>query len=244
MERTVIRKTLPSCRVSRNLIKQLENYLLIQLPKILKDDVSRMVTVMGKRPEELRRYSLSIREGEDVREFASIAKYPDEKFHPKTRRATLKYQLGIPVLIEVVIRFSAAEAPVVEISTIHQGGRKLCAHVHNNLRGIIQNWSNRNSVVHNRVVQVATAVSIPAGVVAYGLFRGADMFFLISSQGWLFLLGIFLTFNLKHLFPLVSFETRRRFNTRTFLYSAGLAGILSLIAAYIVMLSFELTFSM
>jgi len=243
MEKTVIRKTLPSCRVSKNLIKQLENYLLIQMPKILKDDVKRMVTVMGKRPEELRRYTLSIMEGSDLREYATIAKYSGEKFHPKTRRATLKYHLGIPVLVEVAIRFDEGEAPVVEISTVHQAGKKLCTHVLKNLRGIIQNWSNKNSVIHNRVMQVTTTVSIPVAVIVYGYLTGADMFFLISSQGWLFLLGIFLTWNLKHLFPLVTFETRRRVDMRTLLYLAGLAAILSLIAAYIVLLSFELSFS-
>ncbi|NIQ93135.1 MAG: hypothetical protein GWO11_01930, partial [Desulfuromonadales bacterium] len=100
MERTVVRKTLPSCRVSRSLIKQLENYFLIQMPKVLKDDINRMVTVMGKRPEELRRYSLSVLEGKDVNEYASIAKYPHEKFSSKIKRATLKYQLGIPVTVE------------------------------------------------------------------------------------------------------------------------------------------------
>ncbi len=92
-------------------------------------------------------------------------------------------------------------------------------------------------------MQVATSVSIPAAVVAYGFYTGVDMFFLVASQGWLFLLGIFLTFNLKRLFPLVAFDTGRRFNLRTLLYSAGLAGILSLIVAYVAMLSFELSFS-
>lgn len=244
MEKKVVRRTLPSCRVSRSLIRQLENYLLIQIPKILKDDVKRMVTVMGKRPEELRRYSLSVLEGQDVKEYASIGKYPDKTFSPKTRRATLRYQLGIPVTIEVAVRFAHREAPVVEVSTVHQGGRKLCTHVCDNIRGIIQNWSNKNGVVHNRGVQVATAVSLPVAVVVYGWFTGADLFFLVASQGWLFLLGIFLIFNLKRLFPLVAFETgRRRFNLRTLLYSAGLAGIVSLIVAYIVLLNFELAFT-
>ena len=91
-------------------------------------------------------------------------------------------------------------------------------------------------------MQVTTTVSIPVAVIVYGELTGADMFFLISSQGWLFLLGIFLTWNLKHLFPLVTFETRRRVDMRTLLYLAGLAAILSLIAAYIVLLSFELSF--
>lgn len=244
MERTIIRRRLPSCRVSKNLIKRLEGYLLTQIPKILKDDITRMASAFGKRSEDLWSSSLSVQEGKEVQELAGIADYQGEHFDRRIEQATLHYKVGIPVILEVTIRFSRGASPLVEIATTHRATKKLCAHIISNIQGIVQNWGNKNWLLHNRGVQVVTAVSLPVAVVLYGYLTGANMFFMVASQGWLFLLGIFLNLNLKHLFPLVSFQTRRRFNMRTLLYTFSLAGILSLIGGYIAMLSFELSLAL
>jgi hypothetical protein len=84
------------------------------------------------------------------------------------------------------------------------------------------------------------AIAIPAAVAGYGWFRGIEPFFLFSSQGWLLLMAGGLSLTLPRLFPLVSFQTRRRFDFKKLVILGLLALNLAAISAYVGLLVFEL----
>ena len=73
-------------------------------------------------------------------------------------------------------------------------------------------YGNRYKFLHNRLVQSAILISLPTSVMLYGLYLGVDILLLYTSMGWLCLFSLGMTMSLPHLFPWVTFESRRRFH--------------------------------
>jgi len=241
METHLLEYPLPSCMVSKGLIVKLENYLLMQIPSLLKKELSGMMEVLDlKSPASLKRYGITLLDRTGGRELESITALSDKTFSPSFRGVTLNFKIGRPEILAITVIFSAGGRPVLEISTMSRQVLKDCPRIAAGVKGIVRSWGNRHWIFHSRPVQALLALAIPAAVVGYGWLKGADPFFLFSTQGWLFLLAGTLSLTLPRLFPLVSFQTRRRVDFRKLAFLGLLALNLAAISGYVGLLVVEL----
>lgn len=241
MEMELLDYPLPSCRVNKGLIVKLENYLLMQIPALLKKELAGMMEVLDlKNPASLKKYTVSMQDRSGGRELASIAEFSDRFFPPSLRKITLNLKIGRPEILAVTVIFAAGAKPRLELATMSRQVRKDCPRIAANVSGIIQSWSTRNWIFHSRTAQALLTAVIPAAFAGYGWLKGIDPFFLFSSQGWLLLLAGTLSLTLPRLFPLVSFHTPRHFNPGKLLLLLLLALNLAAISGYVGLLVFEL----
>jgi hypothetical protein len=232
---------LPSCRVSKGLIVKLENYLLMQIPSLLKKELGGMMEALDlKSPASLKKYTLSLHDRSGGRELGSIAELSDRFFSSSLRKITLNLKVGRPEILAVTVILAAGARPRLELATMSRQVRKDCPRIAANLSGIIRSWSTPNWIFHSRPAQALLAAAIPVAFAGYGFLKGIDPFFLFSSQGWLLLLAGTLSLTLPRLFPLVSFHTRRHFNPGKLLLLLLLSLNLAAISAYVGLLVFEL----
>ena len=241
METHLLEYPLPSCRVSKGLIVKLENYLLMQIPSLLKKELAGMMEVLDlKSPASLKKYSLTLLDRTGGRELESITALPDKTFHPTLRGITLNFKIGRPEILAVTVIFSAGAGPVLELSTMSRQVLKDCPRIAAGVKGIVRSWGNRHWIFHSRPVQTLLAASFPAAVAGYGWLKGIDPFFLFSTQGWLLLLAGALSLTLPRLFPLVSFQTRRRVDLKKLAFLGLLVLDLAAISGYVGLLVIEL----
>jgi hypothetical protein len=241
METHLLEYPLPSCRVNKGLIVKLENYLLMQIPALLKKELSGMMEVLDlKSPASLKKYSVTLLDRTGSRELESITALPDKTFPPSIRKITLDFKVGRPEILAVTLIFAAGARPTLEVATMSRQVKKDCPRIAAGMSGIVRRWGNRNWIFHSRPAQLLLAIAIPAAVAGYGWFRGIEPFFLFSSQGWLLLMAGGLSLTLPRLFPLVSFQTRRRFDFKKLVILGLLALNLAAISAYVGLLVFEL----
>jgi len=241
MEMDLLEYPLPSCRVNKGLIVKLENYLLMQIPALLRKELAGMMEALDlKSPASLKKYTLSLQDRSGGRELGSIAELPDKFFPPSLRKISLHLKIGRPEILSVTVTFAAGARPRLELATMSRQVRKDCPRIAANVSGIIKSWSTRNWIFHSRLVQVLLAAVVPAAFAGYGWLKGIDPFFLFSSQGWLLLLAGTQSLTLPRLFPLVSFQTPRHFNPGKLLLLLLLALNLAAISGYVGLLFFEL----
>jgi hypothetical protein len=241
METHLLEYPLPSCTVNKGLIVKLENYLLMQIPALLKKELSGMMEVFDlKSSSSLKKYSVTLLDSTGIREMESINALPDKIFPPSLRRVTLNLRIGRPEILAVSVIFAAGASPMLELSTMSRQVLKDSPRIVDGVKGIVRSWKNRHGIFHSRPLLAVLAVSIPAAVVGYGWLKGTDPFFLLSTQGWLLLLTGLLSLTLPRLFPLVSFQTRRRVNFRKLALLGLLALNLAAISGYVGLLVFEL----
>lgn len=241
METNLLEYPLPSCRVNTRLIIKLENYLLMQIPALLRKELSGMMEVLDlKSPASLKKYSVSLQDRSGERELESITALPGKTFPPSLRRITLNFKIGRPEILAVTVVFAAGARPRLELATMSRQVQKNCPRIAAGVNGIVQSWGTRNRIFHSRPVQALLAAAIPAAVAGYGWLKGIDPFFLFSSQGWLLLLSGGLSLTLPRLFPLVSFQTRRRIDLKRLAFLGLLALDLTAISGYVGLLVFEL----
>lgn len=241
METHLLEYPLPSCRVNKGLIVKLENYLLMQIPALLKKDIAGMMEALDlKSSASLKKYSVSLHDRSGSRELDSISALSDASFPPSLRRITLSFAIGRPEILAVTVTFAAGARPVLELATMSRQVKKDCPRIAAGMSGIVRSWGNRNGIFHSRPAQAVLAVIIPAAVVGYGSLKGIEPFFLFSAQGWLLLLAGMLSLVLPRLFPLVTFQTRRRIDFKKLAFLGLLALNLAAISAYVGLLVFEL----
>ena len=241
MESYQMIKPLPSCRVSKRMVSQLESYLLSQLPKLLKRELSNMMELLDLRsPEALREYKLVLQSTSGTEEYASLAQHKKEHLPSALRRLTMSLKLGRPEILSLRLSFSRRGKPFLEISTSSQTVKANCARIHQQIEEIMRNWANGFWLLHNKVFQVLLTLSIPAAITFCGHWLGKDSVLLYFSQGWLLLLSVLLTCILTRIFPFVSFRSGRTLDVTKLFYIVLLLVTLSLIAGYTAILLLEL----
>jgi hypothetical protein len=223
------------------LIVQLEKYLHNQVPRLLQKELGGMMKVLDiKRPEDLRKYSVTIETKKKTAKLATIGDLQTEYLSSSTRLVALELRLGRPEILHLRLVFPAHGRPRLELVTVSQAVKKYFPKIIDGLLGSLGIAANRNWVWHRRVMQVLILVAVPAAMIEYGQLAGVDPFFLYASSGWLVLLGGILGLTLPRLFPQVSFRTRWRFSLRRALMLLLLALNLAAIGGYAWLLAFRL----
>jgi maltodextrin utilization protein YvdJ len=237
MKKLTRRIQLPSCRVDKRLIQQLETYFNTRIPALLKKDLTQMMNLYDlKNPASLRTYALTITEGKETSQLESIKQYREESFDPKIKGIKMHLKVGRPEAIDLQVVFSRYAAPYIEIATVNESVKKAVPKVGDQILSIFESWSNKNQIVSTSWFRSMLVLAPLAAVTGSGLFLGADPFFLGASLGWLLILCALLAFNLYRLFPLVSFKTRKHVALKRLGAIALLTFNLSMIGFYIFVL--------
>lgn len=237
------RTTLPSCTVDKKLINQLENYLLIHIPRLLKKDLTQQMGLYDlKNPASLRNYSLSISEGKNSIQLDSIKNFKQELFEPKTSKILMQLKLGRPEIIEVTIIFPGNGIPSLRITTISDSVKPFCPRIAEQMLTLFDSWKNKNSIFSTSWFRALTLLVPSALITAIGAILGGEVYFLVTAQGWILILSAILSFNLFRLFPLVSFKTRRNLNLKKLsaLLFFGLTNIVVFVYTYLLYLNLGL----
>jgi len=237
MKKLTRRINLPSCRVDKRLVAQLETYFNTRIPGFLKKDLTQMMNLYDlKNPASLRSYTLALVEGKESIQLESIKQYREESFNPKIKELKMHLKVGRPEALDLQIVFAKKGDSYLEISTVNEGVKKICSKISEQILSILENWANKNSIVSNNWFR-ALLIVVPLGLVAgLGLWLKADPFFLIASLGWLLVLNACLVFNLFRIFPMVSFKTKRHVALKRLGAIALLTVNLTLIAFYVIVL--------
>ncbi len=241
MEKFSLQKRLTSCRVTKKLVAQVENYLLVQIPRIFKDELASMSGIFdAKNVNALRKYTLTLQDGNREAELKGINDFKPALFSRTTDRLVMNLRMGIPEILSVVIIFPRGGTPRLEVVTSHQKARQKCQQIAQNISDLLAPAATPNWLFHNRFFQGVLTALLPAALLGYGLWRQHDLPLLLFSLGWLVLLALFVNFNLARLFPYVSFETERYANVRSILYLLSLILLNGLVVGYVTLLIQEL----
>lgn len=236
-----LHRPMTSCKVTKKLLGQLENYCRTQIPRVLKDELSRMMEVLNvPSPSALTKLSLTIQDKTGAQEFNSAAELKQEFFSPSTSRVVLRLRVGMPEVLNLSLSFPRNGAPTLEVSGTSRNARPICLRIYDHIRQILTPCANRNWIVHRKSFQVLAAILVPGGLIFYGNLQKMDLELLYISQGWLLLLALLLNVTLQKFLPLVSFQTGRRFAIGKILYGLLLALILAATAGYAAALLFKL----
>ncbi len=232
METFKLIRTLPSCRISKRLIAQMESYLLGQLPKLLKKELANMMELLDlKNPGALRQYVLSFQGSAGTEDLETISNYKKEQLPSTLRRVTMSLKLGRPEILGIRMVFAHRGKPFIEISTASQSVKQNCNKILQHLQEILRSAASRSWLFHHKAFQTLLTLSIPAGVMVYGHLIGKDSILLYYSQGWLLLFSGLLSYSLTKVFPFITFRTDRKVDLKKILYlllliatSAGIVG--------------------
>lgn len=237
------RTTLPSCIIDKKLINQLENYLLVHVPRILKKDLTQQMGLYDlKNPASLRNYSLSISEGKNSIQLDSIKHFKPEQFEPKTSKILMQLKLGRPEIIEITVIFPGNGIPSLRISTISDSVKQFCPRIAEQILTLFDSWKNKNNLFSKTWFRALTLLVPSTLITAIGTLLGGDFYFLVAAQGWILILSAILAFNLFRLFPLVSFRTRRHLNPKIIsaLLFFGLTTVVIVVYSYLLYLNLGL----
>ena len=212
MESRSHRKYLSSCTLNKSLLTNLERRLLHGVPKLLDQGLRKILSGLGLDSyKKTERYQIIVENGKKSQVLNSVGDLPKADLEPGTHRVRMIYRLGAPKIITVEILFAQSEQPWIELTTQSPHVEKILPNIADDVVELVATHGNRHRIIQNPVVQAAMLLSVPGVVMAYGLWRGVDMFLLYSSMGWLCLLLLGVSLSLPRVFPWVTFQSQRRF---------------------------------
>ena len=213
MENITYQQILPSCTLNCELLAGLEKRLLLGIPTLLQRGLQTILKGLGlDSHKKLESYKVVIDAGRKTRTLGCSRDLQNSYFDSGTSQVRLLYSFGGPKIIVVEIIFPKDDLPRLILTTQSPQVEKLLPKIADGLCAVIDMYGNRYNLLHNRLVQSAILISLPTSVMLYGLYLGVDILLLYTSMGWLCLFSLGMTMSLPHLFPWVTFESRRRFH--------------------------------
>jgi|GEM_PF-3564270 len=241
MQKLNHRVPLPSCFVDKKLIAQLENFLLVNTPRLLKKELSQMMGLYDlKTPASLITYSINISDKKELHQLDSIKKFKPESFGAGTRDLSMKLKIGRPEIIDITLTFPASGVPQLCVSTVSEAVKKLCPRIAEQILSLFSGWKNHHHLVSRTDIRVLIILFPPLLVTAGGLYLGGEPFLVVIAQGWLLILSACLAFNLFRIFPLVTFQSRQTINLKKAAALIFFAVNITLILAYTALLYLNL----
>ncbi len=205
-------RELPSCTLNRSLILEIEKKLLFGIPRLLQKLLRIVLQGLGLNDhKKLESYQVIVTTKQTTRNLQSAREMSTPYFENKTKKVAITYKLGAPKIIAIEILFTENDRPKISMTTQSPQIETLFPVIADGVSASIIGYRNRHTMMHNMFVQAALVLCVPALVMVYGLYSGIDLFLLAASMGWLCILLLGLTNALPHIFPWVTFETRRRF---------------------------------
>ncbi|MBW2504100.1 MAG: hypothetical protein JRE16_05965 [Deltaproteobacteria bacterium] len=212
MESRSHRRYLSSCTLNKSLLTNLERRLLHGVPKQLDQALRKILSGLGLDSyKKLERYQIIVEKGKKSQVLSGVGDLPKADLEPGTHRVRLIYRLGAPKIITVDILFAQNEQPWIELTTQSPHVEKILPYIAEGVVELVASHGTRHRIAQSRAIQAVMLFSVPGAVMAYGLWRGVDMFLLYSSMGWLCLLLLGVSLSLPRVFPWVTFQTQRRF---------------------------------
>jgi hypothetical protein len=173
MKEYYIRQDLPSVRVDKSLIEQLENYILFDVPSIIKVD-NQLV---------LKNYSIEIVDSLGTGKFNRISEFPASMF----QNGTEKIQFGTSIYepyFRVQISFSKRKYySAIDISLKSDNPSEIAKGIYNEILTRINQHKTYNSIYHNEYLNLIGAAS-------FGIMIGGIILLYSHFNHWGFSLYI------------------------------------------------------
>lgn len=212
METYTYAQVLPSCTLNRELLSGLEKRLLHGIPQMLHKGLQKILEGLGlDSHKKLEHYQIVISVGQEAKTFSCSNDLQNSYFDPGINQVRVEYSLGAPRILKVELVFPKDGQANLKLTTQSPQMQKLLPKIADGLSSVIDMYGNRHKMLHSYFIQALVLFSLPAAVMAYGVINQLDMFLLYSSMGWLCLISLGFTMALPHIFPWVTFESRRRF---------------------------------
>lgn len=201
-----LEKKIDSCLVTKNLLKQIEDYLLNELPK--KADIPK-----EKFYEE---YKLIVRDKIGEETLSNISEYKISLFSDSTNYVGHHLSIYRPIHLEVVIHFNKyKEFAKIEISYESDNPREDAIGIYDSIKRIIESQRNHNNILHinDFILGLFFSIAIVSFVLATSIFIKRDnitigiIFSLVFTV--LLLYGV-----LSFLKPYISFESKKYFRAK------------------------------
>lgn len=204
-----IRKDLPSVKVDKALIEQLENYILFDVPSIIGIDKELI----------LKNYSLEIVDSLGSAKFSRISEFPFSIFQNGTEKIIFGSRYYSDPYFCVQIYFSKRKySTVIEINLKCDNPSALATAIYNEILLRIKQYKAYNSIYHNDYLPLIGGASI-------GIMLGGIILLYFNFSHWglyiyvLLLLISFIAAKGEHLKPYCEFSTSKQLqNNRTFNY--------------------------
>jgi len=212
METFTYAQTLPSCTLNRELLSGLEKRLLYGIPQLLHKGLQKILQGLGlDNHKKLEKYRIVLNAGQEARTYSCTNEMNDSFFEPGIKQVQIEYSLGAPRILSVELLFPKDKQSTLKLTTQSPQLEKLLPKIAEGLITVIEMYGNRHKLLHSYLIQALVLFSMPVAVMTYGYMNHLDMFLLYSSLGWLCLISLGFTMALPHIFPWVTFESRRRF---------------------------------
>lgn len=198
-----IRKKAPSAKISKELIEQLEKYLLVDVPEIIQIDS----TIIKEK------YTLEITDELGTETLKSICDYPLNKFHDGTKEINLGFQIFKPEELRIYVYLSVEDfASKVVLSSKSKKPREKANGIYNGILDHLKTHKNYNYLFHNPFINgiVFGIGIILVGPITYFL-RKQD----ITTAIYLSILAMFLFLigsKIDKIKPYSEFDTNRQRN--------------------------------
>ena len=201
-----LEKKIDSCLVTKNLLKQIEDYLLNELPK--KTDI----------PKEkfFENYELIVRDkiGEEI--LLNISEYKISLFSDSTNYIGHHLSIYRPIHLEVVIHFNKyKEFAKIEISYESDNPREDAIGIYDSIKRIIESQRNHNNIFHinSLFYDLFLFIAIASFVLATFRFIKGDNITIGIIFSLIFTVLLFYRV-LSSLKPYISFESKKYFWTK------------------------------
>lgn len=212
METYTYDQVLPSCTLNRELLSGLEKRLLQGIPQMLHKGLQKILKGLGlESHKKLEHYQIVINVGQEAKTFSCSNDLQNSYFEPGIKQVKVEYSLGAPRILKVELVFPKSGHASLKLTTQSPQMQNMLPKIADGLSTVIEMYGNRHKMLHSSTIQALVLFSMPAAVMSYGIINGLDMFLLFSSMGWLCLISLGFTMALPHIFPWVTFESRKSF---------------------------------
>lgn len=201
-----LEKKIDSCLVTKNLLKQIEDYLLNELPK--KTGI----------PKEkfCEKHKLIVRDKVGEETLSNISEYKISLFSDSTNYVGQHLSIFRPIHLEVVIHFNKyKEFAKIEISYESDNPREDAIGIYDSIKRIIESQRNHNNIFHinDFFLGLFSFIAIVSFVLATFRFIKRDNITIGIIFSLIFTVLLFYGV-LSFLKPYISFESKKYFRTK------------------------------
>ena len=168
---------LSSCKVDKELLKELEDYILREAEKYLSgsDSLKEKIDFVSMKKEM---YHFSIQGKGSITKYESVEKYEGTKLPDRTSIVALEFSSIVDkfFLIKVNFHSSISEHPVLKVAISDIKAKEICKPIADGIIQIVKEHRNSNYLFHNRTVQIGF-------LLLYTMYCIINFFILNYTQG-------------------------------------------------------------
>jgi hypothetical protein len=146
---------LASCKVSKELLREIEIFILKEAENYFTTgENAKGKDGFNALKKEL--YHVFIEGKDDSQKYSSIEEYSGDKLPDGTRAVVLDFSSIVDKFLHIKVTFhsSISEHPVLEIAMSDMRAKEVCKPIADGIISIVKQHRNFNSLFHNRIVQM------------------------------------------------------------------------------------------